>query len=77
MLPDPSGKAGFVHFAGRDGKHGEGRIRLRYAEPVSVQNQEQSGSEECGPLVAVDERMILRKADCMGSCKIGEIRRPI
>src|ERR1051326_5377464 len=72
MSPNPIGQFGLGERARRDGEHDQRRFRLIRDQPLAVEAKKQRGGDEGDALVAVDEGMILGKAESIAR---GQARR--
>src|SRR6185369_3360770 len=52
------------------------RLRLRRPQPIAIQIEEQADGQKCGPLVAVDEWMVLRQAHAIAGRQVRKVRLP-
>src|SRR6266849_8399477 len=73
VVADPTGKALLAHFAGSEGQHDGGGGLGRRREINAIEPKKNDQRCERGPLIAIDERMILGNAEGIGSGKRSEI----
>lgn len=73
MLAEPSGERGLVKVSTRQREHNGNDLFLGSFDAEAVQTEEEIHGLECDALVPILERVIVGKAEAVGSSESGKV----